>query len=658
MKDRKLLTAIMMILAFIYLPGQLNGQTKKVEFRNLDWNYGREAAKKEGKVIFADVYSERFQREARKNVEEKVFTRADVADALNNNCVNIRINMDTEEGKKFVPYLQMNMYPVYVFFAPNGDLLELAHSNDMISNPAGFIKIIMSAVEMNNVKNSNTRSISFESSTWNEVLARAKQENKLIFMDSYTEWCQPCIKMAKNVFNLDTVADFFNENFINYKMDMEKGTGPALNKKYGITGYPTYLFLDGDGNVVYQFSGYTEPDAFLAEAYKALEMASPEINFFEAVWDQIRQKARDENKLIFFDAYTSWCGPCKMMARDVFTQKKVADYFNENFINVKFDMEKGEGIELKDKFGVNAYPTYLYLDADENVIYKTIGSTTADIFLSYARNALSSDNNLESLNRKYDSGNRDRTFLTGYLEVLELGGYSNRISEVVSGMLGGVPEGQLTEPENWEIIKKYLTDPESREFRYLVSHSNEFISRYGDDVSNKIYKTFMKGAGRFVTYGANYTNATLDEDGFKAYVKEVKKSGFDRADEIIAYAGINNAQSLHDWSGFVKLINKSMKKGVIQPGSLTLYNYALRINQNSDDPALCASAGDWIRTVISDNNMPAFNEPYLKILAELMDKAGDTRAAEEARAEIEKLKVQAGEKGDTVKMVPMIMKWD
>ena len=62
-----------------------------------------------------------------------------------------------------------------------------------------------------------------------------------------------------------------------------------------------------------------------------------------STWKEILAKAEKEDKLIFVDAYAEWCGPCKKMAKDVFTQKEVGGYFNANFVNVKMDMEAGEG---------------------------------------------------------------------------------------------------------------------------------------------------------------------------------------------------------------------------------------------------------------------------------------------------------------------------
>ena len=63
--------------------------------------------------------------------------------------------------------------------------------------------------------------INFDHGTWKEVLAKAKAEDKLVFVDVYTSWCGPCKKMAAEVFPLADVGQLFNPNFVNYKIDAE-----------------------------------------------------------------------------------------------------------------------------------------------------------------------------------------------------------------------------------------------------------------------------------------------------------------------------------------------------------------------------------------------------------------------------------------------------
>lgn len=129
-------------------------------------------------------------------------------------------------------------------------------------------KIIVLLVNMLLVSCVYAQGISFFSGNWTELLTEAKQKNKIVFVDVYTAWCGPCKLMEKNVFSDDQVGKYYNENFICYKLDGEKGEGPEIVKKYGIKGYPTCLYLDGDGKLLYRFSGAKDVDEFLGEANK------------------------------------------------------------------------------------------------------------------------------------------------------------------------------------------------------------------------------------------------------------------------------------------------------------------------------------------------------------------------------------------------------
>lgn len=108
------------------------------------------------------------------------------------------------------------------------------------------------------------QSIKFEDSDFATILAKAKAEKKLVFMDAYAAWCGPCKLMEKNVFTDKNVANYYNQNFINAHFDMEKGEGKTLAAKYGIRSYPTLLFLNGEGEIVGKELGYIKTEEFLA----------------------------------------------------------------------------------------------------------------------------------------------------------------------------------------------------------------------------------------------------------------------------------------------------------------------------------------------------------------------------------------------------------
>lgn len=108
--------------------------------------------------------------------------------------------------------------------------------------------------------------IKFKNISFTDALAEAKATNKLIFIDAYAVWCGPCKWMEANTFTDQKVGEFFNENFINLKIDMEKGEGPGIAKKYQVSAYPTMFFIDGKGKVVHRIIGAVQPSDLLKQA--------------------------------------------------------------------------------------------------------------------------------------------------------------------------------------------------------------------------------------------------------------------------------------------------------------------------------------------------------------------------------------------------------
>src|SRR5699024_9283536 len=104
-----------------------------------------------------------------------------------------------------------------------------------------------------------------------QLLAASKEQNKPIIIDFYTTWCRPCIQMDRKVFTRDDVAKLYNENFILAKYDAEKGEGIDLNEKYEIRGYPTFVFLNSEGEQISRVSGYTEADSMISAAESVIK---------------------------------------------------------------------------------------------------------------------------------------------------------------------------------------------------------------------------------------------------------------------------------------------------------------------------------------------------------------------------------------------------
>ena len=126
-----------------------------------------------------------------------------------------------------------------------------------------------------------------------------------------------------------------------------------------------------------------------------------EITFLDnPVWSTVLEKAKKEKKIIFFDAYAVWCGPCKQMDAETYKDQAVADFYNANFINVKYDMEKGEGIMLAQQFAVTAYPSLLFINGEGEMLHKGLGFQVANQFLELAKTSLNPETQYYSLKNK------------------------------------------------------------------------------------------------------------------------------------------------------------------------------------------------------------------------------------------------------------------
>ena len=109
------------------------------------------------------------------------------------------------------------------------------------------------------------REIAFEHTTLQEALKKATTENKILFVDCYTDYCGPCKAMAATVFKTDSVADFFNKTLVSLKLNMLSEDGKKYANVYKVGAYPTFLLLDGTGKEIYKFVGGQSADKFMAQ---------------------------------------------------------------------------------------------------------------------------------------------------------------------------------------------------------------------------------------------------------------------------------------------------------------------------------------------------------------------------------------------------------
>lgn len=114
------------------------------------------------------------------------------------------------------------------------------------------------------ISDNHAQGINFEEGPWQAVLEKAKKEDKLVYLDAYAVWCGPCKRMQANVFPNEEVGKVYNDLFINYSVDAEKGEGKDIAKTYKVTAYPTHVYVNPHNEeVVYYMRGAANVNTFI-----------------------------------------------------------------------------------------------------------------------------------------------------------------------------------------------------------------------------------------------------------------------------------------------------------------------------------------------------------------------------------------------------------
>ncbi|GAB7085955.1 thioredoxin family protein [Marinifilum fragile] len=208
----------------------------------------------------------------------------------------------------------------------------------------------------------------------------------------------------------------------------------------------------------------------------------PGIDFKNITFNEALKKAEKQNKLIFIDFYTEWCGPCKRLAKGPFLDPEVGDFYNENFISLKLDAEK-EGLDVAKIYKVNSYPTLMFLKGDGTMIYRGGGNKHGSDMIGFgekALQALEQGNNLEKLQTEFKQKKNDEAFLKQYI---------SKMTEYGVSPTQGI--------EAWLRIQTEIEEDSKEMFQYLLNSQKYFMAdSYAWNLVDKYYDSYTKLANK------------------------------------------------------------------------------------------------------------------------------------------------------------------
>ena len=203
------------------------------------------------------------------------------------------------------------------------------------------------------------------------------------------------------------------------------------------------------------------------------------VNFRNLTFEQALVVAKEENKLVFVDCYTSWCAPCKYMSDKIFTKKEAGDYFNPRFVCVKFDMEKGEGRKLARLFNVSSYPTFVIVRPDGVVQHKLVGGNELDEFVLRVEKGIGAGTNLLHMNRLYATGQMNESQLMDYYSVLLEAGEKKMRGRIYKELWQRLPGEEKVKAQYWPLFIDENCVIGKEAFDFLLAHLQSIRANVG-----------------------------------------------------------------------------------------------------------------------------------------------------------------------------------
>jgi len=355
-----------------------------------------------------------------------------------------------------------------------------------------------------------------------------------------------------------------------------------------------------------------------------------EIVFAHENFSAILAQAKKENKLIFMDCWATWCRPCIQMANTAFKDNAAADFYNTTFVNAKFDMEKGEGIDLKNKYNVNVFPTLLFIDGDGNVVHRSAGGRDAAGIIALGKVALNPTERFSYLRDNYEANKTDGAIVLKYLNALR-DAYVPHY-EVANAYFANLSEADYLKAENWQVIVNFVEDYTIPVFKYLVQNKKVFSEKFGEKaVNDKIEQVYFQSQAKFL-------RRNLDEVAYNQSKELILAENNELAKRAIKTADVYFYQVKQDWTTYVATIDELVTK--------MNYNDASRINsfgwtvfEQLNDADASSKAIKWLEIAIKLEAKAA----YYDTMANLYFKTGNKPKAIESQQKAIELAKNEGE---------------
>lgn len=299
--------------------------------------------------------------------------------------------------------------------------------------------------------------------------------------------------------------------------------------------------------------------------YGSKSASAQGIEFLKISYQEACEKAAKEKKNLFFDIYTTWCGPCKIMDRTVFSQKEAGDYYNSHFVSIKLDAENETDSEFFKHYKASAYPTFFWLDPDGKLLDTKTGMLTVDNLIQVGKSATLTNlgEKAKLLEKRWNDGERSFSLLQEYAFGVLRVTNPRKIESVVESYIKGLSEKEKQTIESFFAIKPFIKGrssypfPDTYLFKTFVTNAEHYASKVNTKVIGSgsfwhtMYSTFVRLPG--ILY-KKALEGNEDMETYKKAVRELKSMDLTYKDMFVDCLEVEEHFSNQDFNkGIIKM---------------------------------------------------------------------------------------------------------
>jgi thioredoxin-related protein len=335
---------------------------------------------------------------------------------------------------------------------------------------------------------------------------------------------------------------------------------------------------------------------------------------------EVKAKAKAENKYIFMDCFTTWCGPCRYMRTTIFPQEEMGNFFNDKFVSVEVQLDTtakdndhvkswyADAHAIMNEYSIRAFPTYLVFASDGRVLHRIVGSSTAKLFIDAVQESFDTTKQYYTKLTQFENGRRDSSFLRRFA-IQANDAYDLALGKkVAKAYLAG--QTNLFTPTAIDLIYLYTTHSDDEYFGFLAKHTSEINKVSGAGKAEKKIRAI------YLNEGTGFRPDDKRVPDWNSIQQKIAATLPAEANEITMRIRINYYFYRKDWPNFEKAMVPYMKQYSQHMSDGELNSIAWGIFEHCSDMTCVSQILDY-SSQLKNSTEPAFLDTYANILYKL-----------------------------------------